>query len=127
MRGAMMRPLVLALLAALVVLLGIAATQLSVDDDVSFAPTVAELAQDVRADSSSVDVPTPVLEDLDGHCGALVLCLLFLLAGIFVLGWDRRPSHWSRRVFRTFDATVAYRCTSWRRATRDHPSGLMTC
>ena len=57
----------LALLAALVVLLGVAATQLSVDDDVSFAPTVAELAQDVRADSSSVDVPTPVLEDLDGH------------------------------------------------------------
>jgi hypothetical protein len=122
-----MRPLVLALLAALVVLLGVAATQLSVDDELSFGPTVAELAHDVRADSSSTDVPAPVPDDLDGHCGALVLCLLFLLAGIFALGWDRRPSHWLRRVVRTLDATVAYQCTSWRRATRDHPSGLMTC
>ncbi len=128
MSRAWRRPLVLALLASLVFLLGVAATQLSSDD--SAASGVKDSALVVAAapihDLEPAGDPTAPDSSLR-HCGALAICLAFLL----VLGFTlvRTRSSWRRlpRMRHTFDASVAYLRTAWSAPLLVHPTGLLTC
>lgn len=128
MSGASRRPLVLALLASLVFLLGVAAAQLNSDDSSSSGvkdEAFVVAAASVHDLDPAGDPTTP--DSSLGHCGALAICLAFLLVLGFTLA--RTRSSWRRlpRMRHMFDASIAYLRTAWSAPLLVHPTGLLTC